>query len=120
MSLRPRKSDRLLSNSHRHAPKQEKALAKRLGGYLTVGSGNGIVKGDIKVNQIARVENKCTVAGGYTISRKLHEQISNAAMVAGEVPVYQIDFLDKEGLVTERMAVMPVWALEELINRVNG
>ena len=115
--LRQRKKDRLISDSHRHAPKQEKQLAARLGGKLTPGSGSGYLKGDVQIKGVARIEAKSTQRKSYALSRELVDKIEGAAIQTGEIPIFQIDFLTGER-VDQQLAVMPVWAMELLLSGV--
>lgn len=113
---RARKVDtRYMSASHRHAPGQEKALAGRLLARQVKGSGCGYEVGDVRIEGIARIDCKSTIHSSYSIGTKVVEKLQLAAMQTGEVPIFQIDFLDAGGDPLHQLAVMPLWALEQLI-----
>jgi len=99
------------------APKQEKAVAARLGGHRVRGSGSGYVKGDVRVTGIARVELKSTTASSFRVTMDMIKKIEEAAASGGtEVPAIEIDMLDGFGRMRKSIAVIPVWALEVLID----
>lgn len=105
----------MLSDSHRNAPKQEAKVAARLGGRTVAGSGCGQAKGDVRVKGIALIECKCTQHKSFSVTRKLIDKIEEEAMHNGEVPVMAIEFLTGSK-VNSNIAVLPMWALELLIN----
>ena len=113
--LRQSKSSRKLSDSHRRAPKQESATATRLGGRVVAGSGCGVEKGDVRIKGLARIECKCTQHKSFSLSRKLINKIEAEALECGEVPIMTIEFLTGEHVDNE-VAVLPMWALQSLIN----
>lgn len=113
--MRESKKSRMLSDSHRHAPKQEKALSKSIKGRMVVGSGSGTEKGDVRLEKIVRIEAKCTQHKSFSLKKELVDKMENIALQAGEVPVIQIDFLTDD-IVDGQLAVIPLWALQLLIN----
>lgn len=117
-TLKSRDNQRLLSDSHRHAPKQEKRLAKQSGGKLTPGSGSGVEKGDVRVAGVTRIEAKSTQRKSYAISRDLVRRIEQAAVSSDELPIFQIDFLNGAD-VDSQVAVIPMWALNEFLEKIN-
>lgn len=114
MLLPKRKKDSFLSPSHEYAPKQEVEIARRVGGNIVLGSGCGYEKGDVQLKGIARIEAKCTKNKSFSITRKLVEKIEGEALQSGEIPAFQIDFLT-DGKAEHQIAVIPVWALELLL-----
>jgi len=108
----PKRVKPLLSNSHAHAPKQEKRIAGRINGRTVRGSGSGNEKGDARKPGVCRVECKGTKHSSFSITQKMLDKIENAAMPACELPVIQIDFLDDDGNVKRTCAVCPEWVLD--------
>ncbi len=104
-----------LTPSHHRARKQEKELAVKLGGRTTPGSGNLDMKGDIRIKNIARIECKTTKHKSFPVTLEMIRKIQTAAMSAGEVPAMVIEFIDTKGKPINSVAVVPVWALENLI-----
>lgn len=119
MAFRPRKGEQHgnLTRSHRHAPKQERAVAKRLNARLTKGSGAGEEKGDCRVKGVARIECKCTSKKSFSVTREMIDKIEMAACSAGELPMIEIQFLDDRGKVTHTCAVVPSYAIDYLVER---
>lgn len=113
------KRDKAQSPAHRRAPKQEQAWAKRTKGRLVPGSGSGYQKGDVRVKGTVRIENKTTSADSFRVTRKMISKITDAGMLHDEVPAMVIEFLDEAGNPEEEVAVIPTWALEILIMRLN-
>ena len=117
--LRQRKSDRLISKSHVHAPKQEKRLAKQFGGRTTSGSGSKDEKGDVIVAEKVVIEAKSTQNKSYSLTRALVKKMENESMSKGKIPTFQIDFLNGENIDCQ-LAVIPMWAFEMLLDEVNS
>lgn len=105
------------SKAYWRAPKQEKNVATRIKGRTISGSGSGNKKGDVFVKGIARIECKTTQNKSFSITKDMLEKISNAGIGNDELPVMVIEFLDSKGLPDDEVAVMPMWALELLINK---
>ena len=105
----------MISDSHRHAPKQEAALATRLGGRVVAGSGAGQEKGDVRLEGLMRIECKCTQHKSFSITRKLVDKIEEEALSSDEIPAMVVEFLNGKEIAST-VAVMPLWALETLIN----
>jgi Holliday junction resolvase len=103
--------------SHRRAPKQERELAKRLGGKVTPGSGNGTIKGDVRVEGILRVEAKTTKYKSFSVTLSMIEKIEHAALGAGEAPCIVIEFHDGRGNKVKEVAVVPTYVLDSLIHK---
>lgn len=100
------------SPSHRRAREQEKELAKRGGGTLTPGSGNGAQKGDIMgYGGTYRVEAKVTKNKSFSVTRDMIRKIEEAALPNGELPAIIIEFCNDDGEPELEIAVVPTYAL---------
>ena len=104
--------------SHARAPKQEKELAKRVGGKTVRGSGSGKEKGDVRLHRVCRIEAKTTNKNSFSVTREMIEKIETAAMCHGELPVLIVEFNDTGRKVAE-VAVTPTWVLDLITNQVN-
>lgn len=100
--------------AHSRSPKQEKELAKRIGGKQVKGSGCGFAKGDVRLKNKVLVEAKCTEKKSFALTRKLVRKIEDEACGNGELPVIEIEFLNK-GKPHDKIYVIPAWALESLL-----
>lgn len=98
------------------APRQEKKLAKRLGGQTITGSGSKLRKGDVEVRGIVRIEAKTTSADSFRVSKEMLQKIRNASLPSDQVPAIIIEFLNAKGLPEGEVAVIPVDMLETLIH----
>jgi hypothetical protein len=104
------------SVAYRKSPSLEKKLAKRAGGYVTVGSGNKNEKGDVRKRGIARLEHKATQKKSFSITRDMLDKITNAAIGHDEVPAVIVEFLDDKGSTTYEVAVIPTQDLLDLLD----
>lgn len=95
---------------------QEKAVAKRAGGWRVPGSGSGSKKGDVQVKSIARIECKTTQNKSFSVTREMVEKILHAGLGADEMPAIVIEFLGETGKPELEVAVIDVQTLMELIN----
>ena len=111
------RGDTKLSSSHRRAPKQERELSKKVGGRLTPASGSRDEKGDVRLKSVARIECKTTSKDSFSITKALIHKIEAAAMPAGELPVIVVEFNDGSSTARKlaEVAVLPMWALEALL-----
>lgn len=73
------------------ADKHEKTVAKRLGGKITKGSGNGRDKADINTPEM-KVECKTTKAESYRLDRLTLAKIETQAKSQGKIGVMNIQF----------------------------
>lgn len=105
-----------LSNSHRRAPKQERALAKSLGGRLVPASGAKDTKGDVRIKGVLRLEAKTTKNKSFSVTLDMVNKIETAATGVAEMPVMVIEFNDGNGRKIKELAVMPMYALQTLID----
>lgn len=108
--------------AHQYSPKQEKNIAEKLGGKLVRGSGRGHEKGDVKVSGIIRVENKCTAKvnsnnpkSGFKVTLEMIEKIEDQALLNGEAPAIEVEFIDKDGKVLHEWAIVPTYILKSIV-----
>ena len=104
-----------LTGSHRRAPKQEREIAKSLGGRLVPASGAGATKGDVRIKGVVRIEAKTTKNKSYALTVETVDKIEMAATGVNEMPVLIIEFNDGNGRKIKELAVMPIYALHTLI-----
>lgn len=76
----------------RDSQRQEKALARKLGGTVNSGSGNGWVrKADVRTeNEL--FELKITDAKSYSLKDAELEKLTNQALVDGRIPIFMVQF----------------------------
>lgn len=103
-----------LSNSHRRSKKQEKEIAKKIGGNRTPASGAGTVKGDVRLKGIARIEAKTTKNKSFSVTLEMVSKIEEAALSTGEMPVIVVEFTDGFGKKLGELAVCPTYVLDTL------
>jgi len=106
------------SEGYKHAPRQEKKLAGRVGGSVTPGSGNREVKGDVRVKSVIRLECKCTEAKSFTVTRAMVDAITEAAETSGELPVIQVEFLPIKGHPGGRLVICPDYVVDAILQAV--
>lgn len=105
----------LTGKAYKHAPNQEKKLAKKLdNGFRVPGSGRGRQKGDVRVPGALRIECKATQHKSFSITQDMLRKIDEAAAATGEVPIVQVDFLDDDGKITNSVIVAPIWVLPRI------
>lgn len=76
--------------------RQERGLAKELGGSVNAGSGNGWVrKGDVRSDK-ELWECKITSAKSYSLKQADLEKLNNQALLDGRIPIFLVEFL-KQG-----------------------
>lgn len=102
------------TSSHKRAAKQEKEWAKRLNGRCTPGSGNGTIKGDVRVKRVARLEVKTTKHRSFSVTLEMLEKIENAALPYDELPVLIVEFNDGNGKKLKDVAIVPIYLLDSL------
>jgi Holliday junction resolvase len=96
---------------------QERETAKRIGGEVTRGSGNGAFdKGDVKKRKLVRIENKTTKAKSFSVTAEIIDKIEEQALMSGTLPVVEVE-IDNAGK-PRRVYVLPTWALDDLLQRV--
>lgn len=99
------------SPSHVRAKEQEREVAKR----LVPRSGAGDVKGDVRVRNVIRIECKTTKNASFSVTLDMVRKIEDAAVAAGEMPAIIVEFNDGNGNKLHELAVVPVYAINELI-----
>ena len=102
-----------LHPSQKRAKKQEKEAAKYLKGVVTPASGSGVIKGDVRVRRIARVECKTTKNKSFPVTLHLMAKIEDAAIPSGEAPVLLVEFNDGFGRKLGEVAIIPSYLLRE-------
>lgn len=80
-----------LQGSHKRAPNQEKETATRIGGKPTPRSGAGVVKGDVRVRGVVRVENKTTEHKSFSVTVEHIAKLEAAVASVTEIPMMQIE-----------------------------
>ena len=94
--------------SHRRAKRQERERAKKHGGRLVPGSGNGAIKGDIAKDQgLFRIEAKTTRRMSFSVTRKMIEVLEESALPHGEIPAVLIEFQAVDGHKQRTLVVIP-------------
>lgn len=104
-----------VNNAYHRSAKQEKEIAKAVGGRLTPRSGAGKEKGDVRLKGIARIEAKTTSRKSFSVTLEMLNKLMDAAVPTGEIPIHCIEFLDEDGKPIQSVAIMPVWAMQELL-----
>jgi hypothetical protein len=91
----------------RASSKSEKAVAERLGGRRTPGSGTGLEKADGRVRGKFRIENKITAKSFYRLTFEDWLKLWTAASSAGELPVFHVKMASRI-LGTTEIVVIPM------------
>jgi hypothetical protein len=104
------------SPAYIRAPKQEREIAKRVGGRVTPGSGAGDEKADVRVRGLHRIECKATSRQSFSVTREMLDKLSTAAHSAGEMPVLVVEFLPTEDHAGGTVAICPEYVLDALKN----
>jgi Holliday junction resolvase len=112
--LRRTEHTKNLSPSHRRAVKQEKELAKRVGGKRTPASGAGSVKGDVRRKGVLRLEAKTTKHASFTVTLDMIQKIEEAAAMSNELPVIIVEFNDGNGRKLKEVAICPTYVIDQL------
>jgi hypothetical protein len=102
--------------SHTRSPVQEKQLAKKLGGAVTPGSGNGTQKGDVRVRGVLRVECKTTKHASFSVTTEMLDKIEEAALSHGELPAMLVEFCIP-GKRPREVAVVPAYVLDMITSK---
>ena len=98
------------SASHIRSKAQEREIAAR----LVPRSGAGMIKGDVRVTGVLRIECKTTKHKSFSVTLDMVRKIEEAAAQAGEMPALVIEFNDGAGNKVAELAVVPVYVLNEL------
>lgn len=99
--------------SHKRSKRQEREIAKRIGGNLVPRSGAGDIKGDCRLKGVLRVEAKTTGNRSFSVTLDMIDKIEEAATSAGEMPVIIIEF-HNNGRKMKEVAVCPTYVLDAL------
>jgi hypothetical protein len=81
------------SPSHARAPKQEAETAKRFGGKTTLASGALHIKGDVRIRDVARIENKTTIHKSFSVNVEHIQKLDAAILGTSEIPMMSIELL---------------------------
>lgn len=103
-----------LTKSHKRAPKQEREIAALVRGRVTPRSGAGDQKGDVRLKGVARIECKTTKHKSFSVTLDMIEKLEMEAALAGELPVFVIEFCDEQGRKIKDMVVCPSYVLDSL------
>lgn len=99
--------------SHHRSKKQEKELATRIGGRVTLASGALSMKGDVRKPGVVRIEAKTTKHRSFSVTMDMIQKIEDAALPHGEIPVIVVEF-HENGRKVKEVLVVPSYALEIL------
>lgn len=77
--------------SHARSRQQEKETAKRTGGHVTKASGALLEKGDVRVRNVCRIENKTTEHASFSVSIDHIAKLEKAVFGSTEIPLMQIE-----------------------------
>lgn len=99
----------------------EKALAHRLGGRQTPGSGAlAGAKGDVEVRQFL-IENKTSMGDSFSVKKQVLLKIYGEAMESGKVPALAFQFVTPDGKSEkrERWVCVPEHMWDEIVGDGN-
>ena len=105
-----------LGHALARSPKQEAEVASSFSGAVVKGSGCGTVKGDVRIEGVARIECKTTTRKSFSVTREMINKIEDAALMSGEAPALIVEFIDDHGTKEQEVAVVPVWLLQHLLD----
>lgn len=97
--------------SHARSRQQEKETADRTGGRTTHRSGAGLIKGDVRIKGIARIENKTTKHRSYSVTCETIDKLDAAVAGSNEIPMMQIELNGG----THKFVLIPDLYLEDII-----
>ena len=99
--------------SHDRSKRQEKELAARVGGRVTLASGALSMKGDVRNVGVMRGEAKTTKHKSFSVTLDMIQKIEDAALPHGEIPAIVVEFHDN-GKKVKEVVVVPSYVLEIL------
>ncbi len=105
-----------LKVSQDYSEKQEKKVAKELKAQQTRGSGRGNEKMDSRLKGFFRVDNKCTQALSYSLKLKDLKKYELDTLGFKEWPMIQLEFISEDAKLLGAYAVIPYYALLELLD----
>lgn len=106
------------SKAYIRSSKQEKEIAKRGGGKEVYRSGaSAWDKGDVRgYKGRVTVEAKATSCKSFSVTREIMYKLEDAASAKSELPILLIEWLDTYGKPEGELAIVPMWALDDLLN----
>ena len=112
--LRKPKLKGQVTRSHLRSKKQEREIAKRIGGRVTPASGASTLKGDVRLKRVVRIEAKTTQNRSFSVTLDMVRKIEEAALTHGELPIIVVEFNDGNGRKLSEVAVCPIYVLQEI------
>ncbi len=112
-----KKNETVQNKSYWRSKKQEREIAKNIGGKVTPASGSKSIKGDARLKGIIRLECKTTKNKSFSITLDMIEKIEQAALSADEIPAIVLEYNDGDGKKIKDVAIIPTYALYELLER---
>jgi|PlaIllAssembly_1097288.scaffolds.fasta_scaffold00016_15 Holliday junction resolvase len=100
--------------SHDRSKKQERELAKRVGGEVTIASGAFSVKGDVRKKRIVRIEAKTTKHKSFSVTTEMIDKIEEAALACDELPIIVVELANDDKRTAKQVAVVPLYVLDTL------
>lgn len=85
-----------LPDNLRKSRKQEKETVARTGGKATPRSGAGLVKGDVRVFNVARIEDKITKHASFSVNIEHIHKLESAVNGTEEIPVMKVELVNGE------------------------
>lgn len=83
-----------LPDNIRKSRVQESATAERTGGKLTPRSGAGYIKGDVRVKNVVRIEDKITKHASFSVNVEHLEKLERAVAGSEEIPIMKVELLN--------------------------
>lgn len=102
--------------SHARSRQQEKETAIRTGGQQTPRSGAGRIKADVRVNGVARIEDKTTKNKSFSVTVEHIEKLENAIAGTTEIPFMKVELLGG----SVEFVVIPGHYFEDVINAIKN
>lgn len=94
---------------------RSKIQEREIAANLVPRSGAGDIKGDVRIKRIVRIECKTTKNASFSVTLDMFRKIEEAALSGGELPCLVIEFNDGAGNKVCDLAVLPTYALNQLI-----
>lgn len=79
--------------SHARSRVQEKETAERIGGAQTPRSGAGHIKADVRLRNVARIEDKTTKHASFSVNVEHIQKLENAVAGTTEIPVMKVELV---------------------------
>lgn len=79
--------------SHARSRSQEKETAERIGGKKTPRSGAGMEKADVRLLNVARIEDKTTKHASFSVNAEHIEKLKFAVLGTEEIPIMKVELL---------------------------